>query len=348
MGDPVAKPLISTVIPTYRRPQLLRRAIRSVLNQTYPYLQVLVFDNASGDETASVVKELSLVDPRVKYYCHAENIGIYPNFIFGVESVRTPFFSLLSDDDVLLPGFYQEAMQAFERCPDAVMSATATFRVIGNHTIFGAPILGWKPGYYPPPEGMLSMLRHGHPEWTGIVIRREIWDKVKGLDLSIGPSNDLDFELRVAAHYPIVVTTTPGAIFVRHISSVSGSGMVELTWPGYLRMLEKITSDEGIPEQARQEADRLVRNEIRYRLFVTHGIASVAFRRWDDACRAAQILKEHFHSSFRALILKVLVATARRLGLVSNLLSLVGHLRWKVKNWRTQRKYGALIRSQGL
>ncbi len=48
------RPLITTVIPTYRRPKLLQRAIKSVLNQTYPHFQVCVYDNASGDETAGV------------------------------------------------------------------------------------------------------------------------------------------------------------------------------------------------------------------------------------------------------------------------------------------------------
>jgi glycosyltransferase involved in cell wall biosynthesis len=344
--DPISEPLISTVIPTYRRPHLLRRAIRSVLNQTYPHFQVLVFDNASGDETVSVVRELALGDPRVKYHCQPENIGIYPNFIFGVEKVTTPFFSILSDDDVLLPEFYDEAMRGFARYPDAVMSITATLRVVGDHTVFGAPILGWKPGYYPPPEGMLTMLRQGNPEWTGAVLRREIWDKVNGLDLSIGPSNDLDFELQIGAHYPIVVSAKPGAIFVRHISSASGGGKVELTWPGWLRMLDKITSDQGIPERARLEADRLVRSEIRYRLFVTHGIASVAFRRWDDASLAAQILSDHFESRSRALILKGLVSAAQRLGWLADLLAYAGKLRWKVKNWKVQRRYGAMVRAQ--
>jgi len=53
------EPLITTIIPTHCRPTLLRRAIYSVLNQTYPHLQVCVYDNASGDETAFVVAEIA-------------------------------------------------------------------------------------------------------------------------------------------------------------------------------------------------------------------------------------------------------------------------------------------------
>jgi len=53
------EPLITTIIPTYRRPKLLRRAIKSVLGQTFPHFQVCVYDNASGDETPDVVAEIS-------------------------------------------------------------------------------------------------------------------------------------------------------------------------------------------------------------------------------------------------------------------------------------------------
>lgn len=59
------------IIPTYRRPQLLRRAIKSVLNQTYLYIRVCVYDNASNDETADIVANLEKEDPRVSYYCHS-------------------------------------------------------------------------------------------------------------------------------------------------------------------------------------------------------------------------------------------------------------------------------------
>src|ERR1035438_3289851 len=91
-------PIITTLIPTYKRATLLERAIRSALGQTYPHLQVCVYDNASGDDTQETVRRLSSADRRVKYFCHATNMGAHKNFIQAMESVETPFFSLLSDD----------------------------------------------------------------------------------------------------------------------------------------------------------------------------------------------------------------------------------------------------------
>jgi glycosyltransferase involved in cell wall biosynthesis len=62
--------------------------MKSVFAQTYPHFQVCVNDNASGDETATVVRELAKADPRVKYYCHPENIGVFKNFVYGMEHDR--------------------------------------------------------------------------------------------------------------------------------------------------------------------------------------------------------------------------------------------------------------------
>src|SRR5713101_2056619 len=126
-------PQITAVIPTYRRPNLLRRAVESVLTQTYSNLRVTVFDNASGDETAEVVAELSERDPRVHYHSHPTNLGPVANFQAGMDAVGTPYFSFLSDDDLLLPSFYERALAGFHREPRAKMFCGQT--VIYDHDL---------------------------------------------------------------------------------------------------------------------------------------------------------------------------------------------------------------------
>ena len=99
----MSAPLITTVIPTYRRPAMLRRAIASVLNQTFADLRLCIYDNASGDETSDVVEEFRKRDNRVVYVRRPENIGASANFVDGAGRVETPYFSFLPDDDILLP-----------------------------------------------------------------------------------------------------------------------------------------------------------------------------------------------------------------------------------------------------
>jgi GT2 family glycosyltransferase len=65
--------LVSAVIPTHNRADLLARAIRSVQRQTFPQLEIIVVDDASQDNTSAVVE--SFGDPRIRYIRHDTNRG---------------------------------------------------------------------------------------------------------------------------------------------------------------------------------------------------------------------------------------------------------------------------------
>src|SRR5690348_10239788 len=103
-------PLVTTVIPTFRRPETLARCIRSVLEQSQPDLVVRVYDDDSGDETEMVVGDIAAQDARVRYVRHPRRLGSAANFNYGLRQVQTPFFHFLSDDDYLLPDFHQHAL----------------------------------------------------------------------------------------------------------------------------------------------------------------------------------------------------------------------------------------------
>jgi len=346
----MSAPLITTIIPTFRRPNLLARAIRSVLAQTYPYFRVCVYNNASGDETASVVEELAKNDPRVKYQCHPENIGPLKNFIYGMERVETPFFSILSDDDVLLPGFYQTALAGFGQYPEAMLSVLVTIQMDGRGRVLGAPVRKWRPGLYRPPEGLLAMLRYRHPDWTGILFRREVIEKVGGLDEETGNPFDLDFELRIAARFPLVISLEPGAIFLGHRGSLSSTSGLDGFWPGWLKMIRNLVEDEQIPEGVRRYAAQVLTDWVKKGLFL-NGLRSVVRGNWADAYESAEVLRNHYHLKGRALMLQVSARACRTVPLAHHALGFLPALRKllrRLRNRRLQKEYGAYATQLGL
>ncbi len=300
----ITKPLITTIIPTYRRPKLLRRAIKSVLNQTYPHFQVCVYDNASGDETAEVVAEFAKKDSRVKYYCHSENIGGIRNFKYGMEHVDTPFFSFLSDDDILLPEFYQTALQGFEKHPEAVFSACATVHLDDNGRITQIPLSNWREGLYLPPTGSLAMLRHYHPEWTGILFRREIIEKAGVLiDENVGLFSDLYFELHIAANFPIFISKRLGAIFWEHPSSTYMQKRLYDIWPSGLCMIRKLIEDERIDLSFRNQAKYILAKRLQEQVWL-FGIRAILRENDEEFNKSLEILNNHFHSKRKVIFLK--------------------------------------------
>jgi glycosyltransferase involved in cell wall biosynthesis len=300
-----SKALITTIIPTYRRPRLLRRAIRSVLAQTYPHFQVSVYDNASGDETATIVRTLAQADPRVKYHCHPENIGGLKNFVYGLEHVDTPFFSFLSDDDVLLPKFYETALEGFAKYPEALFSSLAGIVMDEKGTVLEIPVLDWRPGLHHPPEGLLATLKYGYPVWTAMLFRREVLEKVGGLDEEVGPESDSDLHLRVSARFPIVISREPGAVVVLHVDSAGWSWRLGKIWPGRLKMVRNLIEDERIPSDVRAYAGRVMTKVLISDLFIRNGFVNLIRGDWEEAFKAAVVLRTHFSLRVRSSLLYI-------------------------------------------
>ena len=94
-------PAVSVVIPTYRRPHLVARAIHSVLRQTLQDFEIIVVDDASADNTEEIVRGLG--DARVRYVRHPRNRGLPASRNTGIEEARGRYIAFLDDDDEWLP-----------------------------------------------------------------------------------------------------------------------------------------------------------------------------------------------------------------------------------------------------
>jgi glycosyltransferase involved in cell wall biosynthesis len=255
--------MITTIIPTYQRPKLLERAILSVLNQTHTNLQVCVYDNASGDETDEVVRRLMENDSRLKYHCHEKNIGAFDNFTYGMKNINTKYFSILSDDDFVLPDFFETALKGFEKHPEVMLSACATIHSTLEGRVIGMPLSAWDDGLYMPPEGAMQMIEKKHPEWTGIIFRKEVLDTIGYLDREIGRSSDLYFELCIAWRFSIYVIKKAGAVFVNHAEGSIAKAHFYDTWISHLNIIDRVRADERLSSDVRLKSAQLLKNKLK-------------------------------------------------------------------------------------
>lgn len=211
----------TTVIPTYRRPRLLARAIRSVLSQSYSDLEVHVYDNASEDETPEVVAALAARDSRVKYHRHAHNIGMMENFAFGISRVRTPFFSILSDDDFLLPGFLKSATGALSAEPSAGFFFGGLLFFDGTNVV-AAPVEQWgAAGLLGPAQMFRAIWPGAWITWTSALFKTETVHRIGGLRLECGFAGDIDLLFRLAIRSRALVSPEPFAVMNLHHGSAS-------------------------------------------------------------------------------------------------------------------------------
>jgi glycosyltransferase involved in cell wall biosynthesis len=301
---------LSVLLPTFRRPLLLRRAIASALGQTYRDLVVIVFDNASGDETESVVAGFAARDGRVRYVRRERNIGGPENFARALDAVETTYFAFLSDDDALFPRCYEICLRGFAAAPDALLSAASTLEMDALGSVRFAPLGLWpRDGVYRPPESILRMLDNRHPTWTSVVFKREALALVGGLDLAVGSPSDLDFELRIAARFPIVIARTPCAVFSAHADSNTALQDAAVA-DGMLLMAQKLAADERIPAATRAAVGKRLARQIRFKLVE---ICVKALVRGDDevARQAQRRLRSRGDSGWLSAICRLLVWACR-------------------------------------
>ncbi|MBF0569946.1 MAG: glycosyltransferase [Candidatus Omnitrophica bacterium] len=103
--------LVSVVIPVYNRAYVLKRALESVLNQTYKSLEVIVVDDGSSDDVQAVLKGIS--DPRVRYIRHEKNKGVSAARNTGIRTSVGEFVAFLDSDDAYFPAMIERSLAVF-------------------------------------------------------------------------------------------------------------------------------------------------------------------------------------------------------------------------------------------
>jgi len=273
-----------------------------VLGQSYPHVRVCVYDNASGDDTAAVVAEIANRDPRVVYHCHDENIGTFANFSHGLAEVETPYFSFLSDDDVLLPEFYGNAVRALEQQPDAAFWGGMGIVMRDDGSIKDAT--EWPAGYYEPPQGLLAMIENHHMLWTAVLFRTAQVRKVGGLDPDVGAPIDTDYMLRVAAELPYIASPEPSAIWMWHPESSTVLADPSFVWPKWLNAIGNITGNESLPASVRTQAGAALTEQLKRQLFQI-GYHSIRQGKASDARQIATVLRQNYRQARRADLLDI-------------------------------------------
>lgn len=189
-------PTVSVIIPTYNRADLIERAVRSVLDQTFTDLECLVVDDGSTDETVSVVR--SIDDDRVTVIEHGENGGAAAARNAGIDASSGEYLAFLDDDDVWRPEKLAKQIDLLESAPDSVGLVYCWMDYYDDDSLVTA--------YRPELRGdifldVLDKQRIGNS--STLVAPAHVVTDVGGFDESILRGDDGDFIRRVALDYDV-------------------------------------------------------------------------------------------------------------------------------------------------
>lgn len=129
MSSQIAQPLVSVVMATYNGFRFLREQLDSIVNQTYPNLEIIVVDDCSTDDTVVILNEYAAKYPNIKVYVNEVNLGYVKNFEKGLLLSTANYISPCDQDDIWLPNKTEFLMaklagNAIVYCNSAIINET--------------------------------------------------------------------------------------------------------------------------------------------------------------------------------------------------------------------------------
>jgi len=186
-------PKVSVIIPTYNRPTLLPRAIKSVLNQTYQDFEIIVVDDGLEYRAEEVVKAFN--NSRIKYFLHKQSRGGGAARNTGIKNSQGEFIAFLDDDDEWLPEKLEPQVKALEENGGKAGVAICGVAIYDN----SEKLLKEKNPLHGGLIQPLNQLLRKCFIWTSaLIVRKNLLLEVGMFDENFKKNQEWDLELRLA------------------------------------------------------------------------------------------------------------------------------------------------------
>jgi glycosyltransferase involved in cell wall biosynthesis len=238
-------PLVSVILPTYNRRVTLRRAIDSVLAQTWRNLELIVVDDGSEDGTDDLVR--SVRDSRLRVLRQACNEGVATARNRGLAEAKGGLIAFLDSDDEWRPEKLERQVARMRAAPSRV-GLLYTGLLVRQP---GGVVETWTPEA----RGMVlaEILRRNvvHFGTSSVMIRAEAAEAVGGFDPTLPANEDHDYWARIARLYEFDFDPEPLAIYDQAGGEPSAEGKRSARFGRNMQARDRFVQEHGF------EADRL-------------------------------------------------------------------------------------------
>ncbi|WP_449416151.1 sulfotransferase [Phormidium nigroviride] len=206
---------ISIAMPVYNREPYIGSAIESVLAQTYPHFELLIWDDGSTDNSLTLARNYAQKDRRVRVLA-AEHRGYGYSFMASIRETISPYFGCVDSDDLLAPTALAETAAILDTCPEIGLVYTDYLLIDSNDCVQGYGPLCRIP--YSPEQLLVDpMVFHFR------LIRRSVYDAVGGVDLNFEFAVDYELCLRLSEVTQIAKVSKPLYYYRLHEDNISKS-----------------------------------------------------------------------------------------------------------------------------
>lgn len=212
------KPLISIVIPTYNRPNYLKKAIETVLDQTYSNFEILVVDDASTVDNLEIIQDFD--DDRINFFKNKRRSGAPYSRNVGIKNAKGEFVAFLDDDDEWASPKLEVQLKAFDDTNIGLVVCYSLDKRFGRERVSK------------PPESVThaDLLKSFNLSSTSTyLVRRKVFDEIGFFDLDLPSAQEYDLAIRISKLYSVI--TVPDILMIQNASE----GQISENWTRKIR-----------------------------------------------------------------------------------------------------------------
>lgn len=214
----------SVIIPLYNKGPYIEKALRSVFAQTYTDYEIIVVDDGSKDDSATIAERILTESSVPHQLIRQENAGVSMARNNGVARSHGDYLCFLDADDWWGPAFLEEMSKLIEEFPDAGIYGTSyTIVNESKHKTRVAPI-GVEPGFE---KGYINYCQVyaktlAMPLWTGAVsIPHTVFDEMGGFPKGIKLGEDFLLWLKIALKYKVAFLNKPLSFYNQDVETIN-------------------------------------------------------------------------------------------------------------------------------
>ncbi|GAB3242018.1 glycosyltransferase [Hymenobacter seoulensis] len=246
---PAAAVLLSICVPTYHRPQLLARTLRS-LGPLPNGVEVLVSDNSLDDDSQVVTQRELASQPagQWRYYHNPPGATLIDNWNACVQRARGYYVLMLHDDDYLLPGAVATLVQTLQRTQGRHEAILFGVQVVDEHERVRRHQGVRRAQFLAPQQAVHQLLTNSSlVRMPAMVVSRGAYFTAGMLDPVQEGTGDLDIWLRVCVHCGLYRVPATTAAYTVHNGALTASMFQERTVNLLLRIFEQAQQQELLP-----------------------------------------------------------------------------------------------------
>jgi len=200
----------SVIIPLYNKEPYIKRALETVLNQTYDNFEMIIIDDGSTDEGVRIVS--SIHDTRIKVFSQM-NSGVSAARNRGALLAKNQYLAFLDADDTWEPNFLQEISNLIDEFPYAGIYATNNNFIYPSGKVmlesFSDLFNGKNSGIIEDYFGLFAKIQKSPFSNSNLCIPKKIYDEFGGYKEGVKLTEDSDLWCRIALKYDIAYNIRP-------------------------------------------------------------------------------------------------------------------------------------------